>query len=43
MTEGASITDNFITRVVLLSAATLYVVAVLSALNHFWPQRDLAT
>jgi len=43
MTEGASITDKFIGRVVLLSAATFYVVAVLSALNHFWPQREPIT
>jgi hypothetical protein len=34
MGEGASITDKLITRVVLLSAATLYVVAVLGALNY---------
>ena len=40
MGEGASITDKFISRVLLLNAATLYVVAVLGTLNHFWPQKE---
>ena len=39
MGEGASITGKFVMRVILISAAALYVVAILSVLDHFWQRK----
>ena len=36
MGEGASITDVFISRVVLISAATLYIVIIMTVVEHLW-------
>jgi hypothetical protein len=41
MGEGVSITSKFAIRVILISAAALYVVAVLSVLDHFWQRRTM--
>jgi uncharacterized membrane protein YccC len=37
--EGADFTSKFVIRVVLISAAALYVVAILSVLDHFWQRK----
>ena len=39
MGEGASITDVFISRVVLISAATLYIVIVMTVVEHLWSRK----
>jgi uncharacterized membrane protein YccC len=39
MGGDASVTGKFIMRVILISAAALYVVAILSVLDHFWQRR----
>ena len=39
MGEGASITGKFVLRVILISTAALYVVAILSVLDHFWQRK----
>ena len=36
MGEGASITDAFVSRVVLISGATLYIVIVMTVVEHLW-------
>lgn len=41
MGEGASITDVFISRVLLISGATLYIVIVMTVLEHLW-SRELS-
>ena len=43
MGEDVNITDKFIVRVILIGAAALYVVAVLSVLDHFWPRKSPGT
>ncbi|GMQ90108.1 MAG: hypothetical protein BMS9Abin10_0457 [Gammaproteobacteria bacterium] len=40
MGENVSITDKFAIRVVLTGAAVLYVVGVLTVLDHVWPRRN---
>ncbi|MFQ5937351.1 MAG: DUF2955 domain-containing protein [Acidiferrobacterales bacterium] len=40
MGEGASLTDKYIVRVVLISGAALYVVSALSVFDHLWPRRS---
>ncbi len=42
MGEGASITDVFISRVVLISGATLYIVIVMTVLEHIWSRKSSA-
>ena len=41
MGEGASIADKFISRVVLISGATIYIVLVMTALDHLWSRKKL--
>jgi DUF2955 family protein len=36
MADGASIAGNFISRVVLISGATIYIVLIMTALDHIW-------
>lgn len=42
MGEGASITDVFISRVLLISGATLYIVIVMTVLEHLWSRKSSA-
>ncbi len=39
MGEGASITEVFISRVLLISGATLYIVIVMTVLEHLWSRK----
>jgi len=39
MGEGASITDVFVSRVLLISAAALYIVIVMTVLEHLWSRK----
>lgn len=43
MGEGASLTDKFIIRVLLISAAAIYFVGALSVLDQFWSRKDPRT
>jgi len=42
MGEGASITEVFISRVLLISGATLYIVIVMTVLEHLWSRKTPA-
>jgi hypothetical protein len=39
MGDGASITDVFISRVLLISGATLYIVIIMTVVEHLWSRK----
>ena len=39
LAEDADFSENFVTRVILISLASIYVVTALKVLNAFWPQK----
>lgn len=43
MGEGASLTDKYIVRVLLIGGAALYVVGALSVFDHFWSRKNPIT
>ncbi len=43
MGEGASLTDKYIVRVLLISGAGVYVVGALSVFDHFWSRKNPRT
>ncbi len=43
MGEGASLTDKYIVRVLLISGAAVYIVGALSVFDHFWSRKNPRT
>ena len=39
LAEGAEFSDNFVTRIVFIAMAAIYVVFALKMLDAFWPKR----